>query len=214
MTTANCVGAPPGRGPHCPPLVRGQVIRGRSARDQGWPWPAPDPGLRTRGARKRRILPPVRVRQSGRADETRRDHCAPSTTATSDRRCARQVRRSPREGLPSIPSIVASGPLAAPTSHTSAVVRCTPAVANTCGGIRCKGSGRSARVERGVLPSPVGLPVVVPVPPEDLEAAVRAAPRSIAFRAGADRLDMLLKTGDADYNSSHGLGSFLSGWRR
>ncbi|SBT03783.1 hypothetical protein ACCAA_1130001 [Candidatus Accumulibacter aalborgensis] len=61
---------------------------------------------------------------------------------------------------------------------------------------------------------PTGLALIVPVPPEDLDAAVGAASRPVALGVGLDGLDMLLKTGDADYNSSHGLGSFLSGWSR
>lgn len=57
----------------------------------------------------------------------------------------------------------------------------------------------------------IRLAVVVSVTPDYLDATVRARRRSIDLRCLAYRLVMLLKAGDAGYNSSHRLDSFLSG---
>lgn len=51
--------------------------------------------------------------------------------------------------------------------------------------------------------------VIAPVRPDDLDAAVRTGRRAIHLRCRTDRLEMLLKAGDAGYNPLHRLGSFL-----
>ena len=68
------------------------------------------------------------------------------------------------------------------------------------------------RVERVLARlQPVRLAGVAAVQPYDLDSAVRAGQRPVDLRRLADRRDMLLKCGDARYNSIHGPGPFLFG---
>jgi hypothetical protein len=203
MTGANCVGTPPGRGLPCPPLVQDQDITGCSALDQGGSWLAPGPWIRIPDARKRRSRRPARVRHSGRAGETRTAGCSSVASPTSDRRYAGPAGCRVHGADRSVRSTAVRGGLAAPTSHTSGAVRCTPADGATVAADRY-------RVEGNLPGSSVGLALIVPVWPKDLEPAMRAARRPIHFGGLPDGLKMLLDRVDAGYNSLHGLGSLLS----
>lgn len=59
--------------------------------------------------------------------------------------------------------------------------------------------------------SPICLPGVAAVLPNDLDATVRAGQRSVDLGRLLDCLDVLLKCGDARYNTTHGLGPLLFG---
>ena len=81
---------------------------------------------------------------------------------------------------------------------------CAPTARTVVAGDRHRVCVRFATVTQ------IRLAVIMSVPPDYLHAAVRTRRRSVDLRCLVYRLAMLLKAGDAGYNSSHRLVSFLS----
>jgi len=211
MTAANCVGAPPGRGP----TVR-RSLRIRSSRDahllikpshgagqsDGFEHPTPEGGVI--GHTPQFCKP---ARQIKAEDPSAFLQPAPPAPDGATGRCwtgwgcrgCGVFEHGVQANLLQKPVVPTARGNALRQARACALTRRTVVARD-----RHRVCVRFATVTQ------IRLAVIMSVPPDYLDAAVRARRRSIDLRCLAYRLIMLLKTGDAGYNSSHRLVSFLS----